>query len=102
MNAPDSDERLHDVLGQWRLVPPANPNFRPAVWARIHRDERTTWLEYVRSHAGSLALVAVVTLFASGWVGHAAGRAKMDAARDAMVVSYLVDLDPRVQASLRR
>lgn len=45
--------------------------------------------------------MAAVVLSAAGWTGHAAAQARMRADREAIVASYLVDLDPRVQASLK-
>lgn len=46
-----------------------------------------------------MATLALLVL--GGWTGRAAAQAKLAADRDAMVVTYLVGLDPRVQAKLR-
>lgn len=101
MHSPDPNNHLRQTLRAWSVVPPVHPNFRPAVWARIREQEPSGWVAYARGHAAGLALAAFVTLFASGWAGHSVSRAKLEAARDARIVSYLVELDPRVQAGLR-
>jgi hypothetical protein len=46
-------------------------------------------------------VVALVGVSGAGWAGHSAGQARLAAERDAMVTTYLVELDPRVQAVLR-
>lgn len=82
------------------MQPPADPNFRPAVWARIRDRSRETWTTYVRAHLTAWGVAAVCVVALSGWIGASAGKTKLDHARDAMVVAYLVELDPRVQAQL--
>jgi hypothetical protein len=101
MNSSNSHDDLRETLRSWNVEPTSNPNFRPEVWARIRQQQRASWSGYVRAHAGTLAVAACVTLIASGWAGNAASQAQLDAAREKMVVSYLVELDPRVQANLR-
>ena len=81
--------------------PPANPGFRPAVWEKVRRGSRESWLGYVRAHRLALTVATVAVLGAAGWTGNAAARSKIAADRDAMVVAYLVELDPRVQAKLQ-
>lgn len=101
MNSSDPNDRLSRVLGDWRVQPSADPNFRPAVWQRIRQRTRETWAGYVRTHLAAWSVAAVVAMGMAGWTGLTAGRAQLDAKRDAMVVAYLVELDPRVQAKLR-
>ncbi|HYD85420.1 MAG TPA: hypothetical protein VEA63_15245 [Opitutus sp.] len=101
MNSLEPDDTLARALADWRIRPPANPNFRPAVWQRLRQRTRETWSGYVRAHASAWVLIAALTLTASGWAGLSAGKAKLAAERDAMVTAYLVELDPRVQATLR-
>lgn len=98
---PESNDPLSSVLAEWRLTPKSNPRFRPAVWQRIQARARESWANYVRAHAVGWSVAAVVVVAAGSWTGHAAVRAKLDAERDAMVVAYLSELDPRVQARLR-
>ncbi|MDD3179946.1 MAG: hypothetical protein PHQ04_06285 [Opitutaceae bacterium] len=97
-----SRDPLSVILSGWRVAPPANPDFRPAVWRRIGAlRSRESWPAYLRAHAALWTLMAAVVLSAAGWTGHAAAQARMRADREAIVASYLVDLDPRVQASLK-
>jgi hypothetical protein len=97
----DSRDPLSDALQQWRVNPPPDPYFRPGVWRRIGGRPPESWAAYIRSHLVGWSVAAAVALGVAGWTGHAAAQARLDGARDAMVVSYLVELDPRVQAMLR-
>ena len=99
MNPPH--DSLSAVLHRWRVGPPADPNFRAAVWQRVDAQARATWPAYVRSHATAWSLAAVVMLGVAAYSGTALAQARVRAEREAMVVSYLVDLDPRVQAVLK-
>jgi hypothetical protein len=99
MNSPH--DTLSEVLRDWRVKPPADPNFRHLVWQRIGGRARETWPAYLRSHVAAWALAAVVTLGAAAFTGSAMARAQIRADREALVVTYLVDLDPRVQALLK-
>lgn len=101
MNSPDPNDSVSRALASWRVQPVADPNFRPAVWQRIRQRSRETWATYVRAHVAVWGVAAVLTITAAGWAGVSVGRAQLNARRDAMVVAYLVDLDPRVQARLR-
>ena len=99
MNTPR--DSLSAVLHRWRVDPPADPNFRTAVWRRLDARARETWPVYLRSHATAWSLAAVVLLGLAAYSGTALAQARMRSERDAMVVTYLVDLDPRVQAVLK-
>lgn len=99
MNFPP--DPLSTVLQSWCVAPPADPNFRHAVWQRIAARARESWPAYLRAHAAAWALAAAVLLGAAGYTGHAVARAHAQADREAIVVNYLIDLDPRVQAVLR-
>lgn len=101
MNSPEESDSMSRTLAEWQVQPKADPNFRPAVWQRIRQRGRETWATYVQAHLATWAVVAFVTVGAAGWAGMSAGKARLSAAREAMVVSYLVELDPRVQAKLR-
>jgi hypothetical protein len=100
MNSPQPDDPISRTLAEWRVQPMADPNFRPAVWNRIRQRSRETWANYVQAHAAAWSVVALVAVTAAGWAGVSAGRARLAEQREAMVVSYLVELDPRVQAKL--
>ncbi len=99
MNTPHNS--LSGVLRRWRVTPPANPNFRHAVWHRVNARVRESWPVYLRSHATAWSLAAVVMLGGAAYSGSALAQARARADREAMVVTYLVDLDPRVQAALK-
>jgi hypothetical protein len=101
MSTPDPNERLSRTLAAWRVQPSVNPEFRPAVWQRIRQAGGDTLAGYLRAHAAAWSVAAVLAITATGLGGVTAARARLDAKRDAMVVAYLVDLDPRVQARLR-
>lgn len=98
-----SPDPLSTALAGWRIAPPADPEFRSAVWQRITAlRSRESWPAYLRAHPTAWALAAVVVLSAAGWTGHAAAQARMRADREAIVITYLTDLDPRVQATFQR
>ena len=102
MTPPETPDSLSEALRQWRVQPPRNPDFRPSVWRRIRQSTSETWAGYLRQHLAAWSLAAAVVVTAAGWGGHAVAQAKLNAERETMVVAYLVELDPRVQAGLRR
>ena len=101
MNSPEPNDPISRALAEWRVEPKADPNFRPAVWQRIRQRSRETWITYVQAHAAAWSVLAVVAVTAAGWIGVSAGRSRLAEQREAIVVAYLVELDPRVQAKLR-
>jgi hypothetical protein len=101
MDSPKIEGSLSALMQQWRLRPARNPQFRPAVWQRIRQRSRESWASYVRAHRLSWGVATLVVLGVAGWTGHAAAEAKLATDREAMVVAYLTELDPRVQAKLR-
>lgn len=92
---------LPDALHCWRVEPSPDRNFRDAVWRRIDHGVRLTWSSYVHHHLIGWSATAIVALVAAAWGGHAMAQARLDAERDAMVVSYLSGLDPRVLTRLQ-
>jgi len=96
-----SRDSLSNFLRGWRVTPPSDSNFRAAVWQRIRKRPDVSWPAYLRSHAVIWSTVAVLALVAAGYSGSALARAHVRADRDAIVITYLVDLDPRVQAALK-
>ena len=99
MNPPRNP--LSDALHDWQVNPPADPNFRHRVWQRLNAQIPASWPAYLRGHAVAWMLVTVLTVSAAALTGQAAAKARVRADRDLMVVTYLVDLDPRVQAVLK-
>ena len=96
-----SPDPLSDALQRWRIQAVPNRNFRDSVWQRIDRRARLTWSEYLHGHLIGWSVAAIVALIAASWSGHAMAQARLDAERDAMVVSYLSGLDPRVLTKLQ-
>lgn len=92
---------LSPALQGWHVRPPADPGFRPAVWARLRARPDGSWPAYLRHHAVSCGLAAVVAFSAAGYTGLTVAHARSTADREAIVVTYLVGLDPRVQAVLK-
>jgi len=101
MDSPKHDDALSAKLQEWHVQPAADPDFRPAVWRRITQRSAESWANYVRAHRLRWAVVTGALLVVGSWRGHAAAEARIAAEREAMVVTYLTGLDPRVQAKLR-
>ena len=97
----NSDDSLSSRLQRWRVTPPADPDFRGRVWSRIGRAADASWPGYLRAHAAAWSLAAVLAIGTAAFTGHVAASARVRADRETMVVSYLTDLDPRVQAVLK-
>lgn len=100
MKSSDLDSSLSRTLADWQVTPRANPNFRPAVWERIRAQTRDTWGSYVRSHLVGWSVGASLAMAMAAWAGHSVAQARLEQGREKMVVSYLVELDPRVMAKL--
>jgi hypothetical protein len=102
MNLSEKNDRLSPVLRTWKVSPPADPTFRPAVWDRIKQRSRETWSAYLRGHLVAWSMTAGLAFVTAAWAGHSVAQAKLAASRQEMVVSYLGELDPRVMARLSR
>ena len=96
-----SRDNLSELLRSWQVKPPVDPDFRPGVWQRIRRQPGTSWPAYLRAHMAAWSLVALLALSTAGYAGRALARTHVRADREAIVVTYLVELDPRVQAVLK-
>ncbi len=97
-----SRDDLPKMLHEWRVKPPADPGFRHAVWQRIQRPPDVSWAAYLRTHLAAWTVAAVLTLGVAGLAGRALAQVHIQADREAIVTTYLVELDPRVQAVLRQ
>lgn len=97
-----SRDKLSEILQDWRVKPPSDPGFRAAVWRRIGQQGEATWTAYLRAHTAAWAVAAVLTFSVAGVAGRALAQARVEADRETMVVSYLVELDPRAQAILKQ
>src|SRR5688572_18563873 len=102
MHSNEPRDPLARLIQRWRISPARNRNFRDQVWQLIDRDGRLTWSGYVRGHLVGWSVTAMLALIVAGWGGHAMAQARLEAERDAMVVSYLSGLDPRVLTWLHR
>ena len=89
------------ALAQWRVRSTRDPQFRAAVWQRIDQHVRVTWSSYLRDHLVGWSIAAMVALVAAGWGGRAMAQAPHEAHSDAMVISYLSGLDPRVLSKIK-
>jgi hypothetical protein len=96
-----SRDSLSEALHAWRVTPPADPDFRQRVWQRVGNRSRTTWPDYLRMHAAAWSASLVIILSVAAYGGGALARSQTRADREAIVVTYLVNLDPRVQAVLK-
>ncbi len=92
---------LADALAEWRVHPTRDPRFRALVAERLRRTATLTWTEYIRGHVVGWSVAATLALVAAGWGGRAMAQARLEAGREAMVVSYLSGLDPRVITKLQ-
>ena len=101
MDPTPSRDPLADTLHQWRVQPARDPNFRSTVTQRIDQAVRLTWSSYIRGHLVGWSIAAMVALVVAGWSGQAMARSRLDASRDAMVITYLSGLDPRIITKLR-
>lgn len=97
-----SPKPLSEVLHDWKVNPPADPHFRHSVWQRLNRQIPASWPAYLRGHAAAWMVVTVLTVSGAALTGHAAAQIRVRADREKLAVTYLVDLDPRVQAVLKR
>lgn len=96
-----SRDNLTEVLRIWRVTPPPDPGFRAAVWRRIGQPAEISWPAYLRAHTAAWSVAALLVIGVAGFAGRAVAQARAQADRETIVVSYLVELDPRVQAVLK-
>jgi hypothetical protein len=94
-------DSISETLQGWQVNPPVDPDFRTRVWRRIERPAGTSWPAYLRAHPAAWSLIAFLVIGAAGLTGRTMAQAHVQADREAIVVTYLVDLDPRVQAVLK-
>ena len=99
----DSNSRdpLSDALARWRVRPVRDPGFRAAVAQRIDAHGTLSWTGWLRGNLVSWSVLAAFAVIAAGWSGRALAESRLEARREAMVVSYLSGLDPRVLAKLQ-
>jgi hypothetical protein len=101
MSTPSPHDPLSRTLAAWRVTPPADPAFRPAVWQRLAAARDESWPGYLRAHLAVWCVTALIASAAAGWAGRSVAHAQLDADRERMIFSYLGELDPRVLAQVR-
>ena len=96
-----SGDSLSEALHGWQVTPPADRSFRQNVWRRIGKQAGVTWPTYLRANGAMVSLASIVMLTAAAYGGRALAHRQTRADRESIVVTYLVGIDPRVQAALR-
>lgn len=99
---PNDDDDLTRLLATWQISPPGDPQFRPAVWARLRKLSPATWAAYLRRHGVAWSVTVAFAMVTAGWAGRSVAQAKMESRREQMVMSYLGEIDPRALANQRR
>ena len=95
----NTPEPLREALRRWRVAPPADAGFRPAVWSRIEAVRRAAsenWFHYFRRHAAAWSLVAVCAAGVAGLLGREAGERRATADHEQILGTYLAQIDARV------
>lgn len=96
MASTQTPDPLSRTLASWQVAPPRQPEFRAAVWARIHAGPGVQpWAVYARRHAAAVsgALALAVALGAVSGQSWARSRAAEESAR--LAASYVEGLDAR-------
>lgn len=88
-----NQDPIRGELRTWRVDPPADPGFRPAVWSRIDQARLLHWTTYWRRHAVGWSVACVLIVSASALWGHAAGLRHKQAERTAVLQTYLAAID---------
>jgi hypothetical protein len=100
MNAPPNP--LSRALGTWRIVPPGDPQFRIAVWARLQAARDTRWAAYVRQHAAASCAAVALAVIAGGWLGQWQAHRQAVQDREVLATTYLGEIDARVIADTHK
>lgn len=96
MDPSQPNDPLSPILRQWSVTPPANPQFRTAVWARIDAARRpSTWAKFARAHPAIVSGMLVAAIAAGAWSGRTEARDRTEADRTAIATAYVHGLDAR-------
>jgi hypothetical protein len=96
-----SRDSLSEILQNWRIAPPGDPQFRTAVWARLQAARATRWAVYVRQHAAASCAALALAVVAGGWLGQWQARRQAAQDREMLATTYLAEIDARVIADNR-
>lgn len=98
MSSPQSNDPLSATLREWRVNPPADPQFRPQVWARIGTAVRpSTWSRFARSHPALVASMLGLAVLAGAFSGRVEARQRAAADQFLIASQYVHALDARWQ-----
>ncbi len=96
MKMKPQEEKLTQVLAEWRVTPVAGAEFRTGVWTRIARARsEAAFTGFVRTHAVACMALLVVALGVGAWTGRERARARVAAERAVIVTNYVSGLDAR-------
>ena len=99
MKMKPSDQKLSQMLAEWRLEPKASAGFRPGVWARIGRARGdAAWAGFARARAVPFAVLLAVALGVGAWTGREQARGRVAVERAEMLQTYVSRLDARAMA----
>jgi hypothetical protein len=96
-----SSDPFARLLGAWQVTPPADPQFRTAVWARLQAARDTRWAAYVRQHAAASCAAFALAVVAGGWLGQWQAHRQAAQDREVLATTYLAEIDARVIADTR-
>lgn len=96
MSSSHHDDPLSRALAGWRVNPRPAPDFRAAVWSRIHAaDAPTNWSAFARGHAALVSSLLVVGVLLGALTGRNEARERSDADRTTIAANYVHSLDAR-------
>ncbi len=85
---------LSKELALWRIEPPRDPAFRPAVWSRVRaRGFETGLLQYIRQHVMLSACALAFSLSVGLYAGHLGASARSERDRLVLADTYLASID---------
>jgi hypothetical protein len=87
-------DSLSKELALWRIEPPRNPAFRPAVWSRLKAGSlETGLLQYMRQHVMLSACALAFSVSLGMYAGHLGASARSQRDRLVLADTYLASID---------
>jgi hypothetical protein len=100
MNPSEPSDSLARTLAAWRVAPPRDPHFRPAVRARLDAAaDALSWGDYARRHAGAVTGALALAIVAGAFSGHERARARTEADSARLAAAYVQSLDARAMTT---